>query len=164
MQTRIFYRIPLKEFPLDAESCELVVWRCIDFRFRRGDQQAVERGLEIGDFDLSGWPAPAKVFLTDGALRQEALQKIQVVCQELHGVKKLLILGHWDCGGYGGSREFASVDHEEVHYQEDLARARQWLQRSLSAIEVMAGYSKTNPGTGMMEYHLLAAGETPAMA
>ena len=51
-------------------------------------------------------------------------------------------MGHWDCGGYGGSKSFASADNEESKYIEDLKKAKEILAQEFSDLEILLGYSK----------------------
>lgn len=138
---REFYRVPLSSVKLDEHHCSTVVARCVDWRFREEDQKSIKEGLGIDDFDLIGVPAPAKVLLTSSSARSY-LTDIITLCMNLHGIQRLILLDHWDCGGYGGSKQFASPDEEERKYRGDLLELRPMLQRQFPSITIEAAYSK----------------------
>jgi len=144
----------IKNTSLNTHHCDLLLIRCFDFRFRVSDQQFVEDALGIKDFDLTCLPAPAKRLLENETQRSLLVADIRRVCQGLHQVKKVLILGHWDCGGYGGSKNFADAEQEETTYIQDLQKIREILKKELSDLEIMVGYSK-KVGDNDLEYVML---------
>lgn len=134
------YEMPLPE--MDAHHCELAVVRCFDFRFREVDQRFVELFFGTKNFDLTSIPAPAKRLQSDRWVFQTLVADVKNVCIALHCIKTLVILGHWDCGGYGGSKTFGSPEEEEVRYKADLLTAKNLLALELPDVEIRIFYSK----------------------
>ena len=131
---------------LDMHECPLAVIKCVDFRFRRTDQEFVERGLGFEDFDLFAWPGAAKDVLKDNGFKKSFIEYVVSVSRGLHGIKKLLLLWHWDCGGYGGSKNFPSADEEENTYLRDMHRVKDMLAKELpDDLEIIMAYSKRGP-------------------
>ncbi len=131
---------------LQKHECPLAVIKCVDFRFRTSDQEFVEKGLGYTDFDLFSWPGAAKEVLKLNGFKTSLVEKIVTVSRGLHGVKKLLLLWHWDCGGYGGSHAFASQQAEEQQYTKDLQAVRDILAKELpDDLEIVLAYSKIVP-------------------
>lgn len=131
---------------LTKHECPLAVIKCVDFRFRSSDQEFVERGLGFADFDLYAWPGSAKEVLLNNGFKKSFIEKIVKVSIGLHHVKKLLLLWHWDCGGYGGSQNFKSASEEEAAYQKDLRAVKDILAQELPQdLEIILAYSKTGP-------------------
>lgn len=131
---------------LEKHECPLAIIKCVDFRFRKSDQEFVERGLGFEDFDLYAWPGSAKDVLKNNGFKTSFIEKIVAVSKNLHNAKKLLLLWHWDCGAYGGSKNFKSPEEEEEQYKKDLDTVKQMLVAELpDDIEIMTAYSKIAP-------------------
>jgi len=152
--SKAFYTVPKGRLQLDQHSCELAVIQCIDFRFRQSDQEAIEKGLDIKNFDLIRIPAPAKSLIENEQLSPEIVSIITNVCCGLHKVEKILVLGHWDCGGYGGSSSFSSAKDEEEKYVADLKKAQAVLLETFPRQEIIIGYSRENQEGGL-DYFLI---------
>lgn len=131
---------------LDKHECPLAVIKCVDFRFRDSDQEFIETHLGFEDFDLFAWPAAAKDVLKNNGFKTSFVEHIVSVSRGLHKVKKLLLLWHWDCGGYGGSKNFPSADEEETAYLRDIHTVRDMLAKELpDDLEIIMAYSKRSP-------------------
>jgi len=122
------------------------VIKCIDFRFRESDQEFIEKGLGFKDFDLYAWPGSAKDVLKNNGFKTDFIDKLVSVSKNLHSVKKLLLLWHWDCGAYGGSKSFSSVEEEESTYLKDIRTVRDMMVSELpDDLEIIMAYSKRMP-------------------
>ncbi|MFH0873994.1 MAG: carbonic anhydrase [Candidatus Komeilibacteria bacterium] len=132
------------EFNLDRHHCDLAVLKCIDFRFREADQKFIQETFGVRDFDLITWPGAAKAIVTDELMREQTVNVLKNVCIGLHGIKKLVILNHWDCGGYGGSKAFASAEVEADTYNKDLIQAKQLLETHLAGVEIILAFSRSS--------------------
>ncbi len=131
---------------LAKHDCSLAVIKCVDFRFRESDQEFIASGLGFKDFDLYAWPGSAKEVLNGNGFKKTLVEKIVAVSINLHQVKKLLLLWHYDCGAYGGSKNFASATVEEEAYQKDLRAVKDMLAGELPAeLEIIMAYSKPAP-------------------
>jgi len=131
---------------LDKHECPLAVIKCVDWRYRASDQEFVTNGLGFADFDLYAWPGSAKDVLKNNGFKTDFTDKIVSVSKNIHGVKKLLLLWHWDCGAYGGSKKFNSPEEEEEQYKKDLATVRDMLVKDLPEdLEIILAYSKRTP-------------------
>ncbi len=136
---------------LSKHDCPLAVIKCVDFRFRKSDQEFVETGLGYEDFDLYSWPGSAKEVLKDNGFKKSFIDKIISVSKNLHSIQKLLLLWHWDCGGYGGSKAFNSAEEEEQVYINDMRNVKNMLEKDLPEdIEIIMAYSK--PAQEGLEY------------
>ncbi|MCR4280529.1 MAG: hypothetical protein NUV82_03845 [Candidatus Komeilibacteria bacterium] len=122
--------------------CDLAVIKCIDFRFRESDQEFIRSTFSTEDFDMFAWPGAAKQSLDSSIWKNDFIAKVKNVCIGLHGVRKLVLLWHWDCGGYGGSKAFASESAEESKYRSDLQTVKDSLVKHLPDLEIEMAYSK----------------------
>ncbi len=133
----------VKNDKLGLHYCQLAVIKCVDFRFRKSDQEFIVKGLGLEDFDLYAWPGSAKEVLTDENFREMFINKIVSVSNKLHNVNRLMLLWHWDCGGYGGSRSFKSAEEEEMTYKRDLRAVRDFLADKITeSIKIELAYSR----------------------
>jgi len=131
---------------LELHECPLAIIKCVDFRFRESDQEAVVRGLGFKDFDLYAWPGSAKDVLKNNGFKTSFIEYVVSVSKNLHNVKKLLLLWHWDCGAYGGSKNFSSQEEEEAAYIKDLNTVKDMLSKELpDDLEIIMAYSKPAP-------------------
>ncbi|MBT6691212.1 hypothetical protein HOB10_02690 [Candidatus Parcubacteria bacterium] len=131
---------------LKKHECPLAVIRCVDFRFRESDQEFVVNHLGFADFDLYAWPGAAKDVLKNNGFKTDFTAKVVAVSKNLHSIRKLLLLWHWDCDSYGGSKAFADAEAEEVAYTKDLHVVRDILATELPEdIEIIMAYSKAVP-------------------
>lgn len=133
---------PVEDF--NQYHCPLAVVKCTDFRFRVADQTFVEEHLGFKHFDLFVWPGSARQIISDAVFRKALIEKIVSISIELHGIKRLLLLWHWDCGVYGGSRAFDSPEEEEERYRRDLLSTREILQLipEFQKVDIILAYSK----------------------
>lgn len=125
----------------NQHQAEAVLITCIDFRFHELTTEYVKTHL-AKSFDLLTMPGTAKNFVAKNQLASEAVRIIKDVCIGLHQVKKIILLGHWDCGGYGGSKNFDSTHAEAEKYEYDLRQAKLMLKKEFPALDVIIGYSR----------------------
>jgi carbonic anhydrase len=134
------YRCP-KFFQHQAEA---ILVGCIDFRFWEITGQFVAENVAplVDAFNI---PGVAKNFLEEGNLfARSAIAAIQKSI-DLHQISSIILMAHWDCGGYGGSKKFPSPTAEETAYRDDLMKAREKLAAQFSLLNVRAGYSRPAP-------------------
>lgn len=131
---------------LEKHECPLAVIKCVDFRFRESDQEFIAKGLGFKDFDLYAWPGSAKDVLKNNGFKIDFIDKLVSVSKNMHSVKKILLLWHWDCDVYGGSKAFASADDEENLYLKDINIVKDMLTKELpDDLEIIMAYSKIAP-------------------
>ncbi len=69
---------------------------------------------------------------------KDKLDQVVSVSIGLHGVRRVLMCNHWNCGAYGGSRAFSSVEEERKQHLEHLRERtkliRDFLQRRVLEI------------------------------
>lgn len=131
---------------LAEHECPLAVIKCVDFRFRESDQEFVAKHLGYKNFDLYAWPGSAKDVLKNNGFKVSFTEKIVAVSKNLHHVKKLLLLWHWDCESYNGSSNFANANEEEGVYVKDLQTVKEMLIKDVPQdLEIIMAYSKPVP-------------------
>lgn len=139
------YRLP--EGQMEKHHCSTVVIGCIDFRFREANDAFIEEALGEKDFDTLNFPGGGKNFVEESPERESFVRAIEKVCVGLHQVKRLVLMNHWDCGAYGGSKHFHDAAAEESTHVQDLEKAKEFLQERFPDLEVVIAYNKYIDGS-----------------
>jgi carbonic anhydrase len=82
-----------------VHTCEAVVVHCIDFRLQHFLNDWLEKRFGKQNYDRISWA---------GGVMEFAIVKTQIQkSQQLHNVKKIILINHEDCGAYGpmGTKE-----------------------------------------------------------
>ena len=74
------------------------------------------------------------VFL-DNDTQPTALKQLEI-SSRLHGIKRVILVAHQDCGAYGGSKAFASIDDEFKRYNDDLNTTETLIKEKYPTLEV----------------------------
>ncbi len=150
-ESRYTYHIP--DGQMQKHHCSTVVVGCIDFRFREANDAFVEETFKDKDFDTINFPGGGKNFVADTPERESFVKAIEKVCVGLHDVKRIVIMNHWDCGAYGGSKHFHDAAAEEAQHVQDLEIARAFLQERFPDLEIVIAYNKATGDS--LEYHVI---------
>jgi carbonic anhydrase len=122
-----------------ADAC--VVW-CYDDRFYKL-LKAFGKQEKFGHIDLvkvAGGAkalASAEVSSTDRDFVLDQIKKSAM----LHGTKRVILMLHRDCGGYGGSAQFANADEERDFFADQLQRARDFTNGQMPDMRVDAYFA-----------------------
>ena len=104
-----------------ADAC--VVW-CFDHRF---SDLLGKFSKKFKNFDLVKIAGGAKALAGDASPdRDFVLNQIKTSIR-LHGVKRVVLMLHRDCGAYGGSKSFADLDTEKERQIGQLVSAKNFL-------------------------------------
>ena len=113
-----------KFFDEKTKWCDSLIITCTDFRFASATQEFINNRLGFkGNYDYISIPGSIRNLL-DRNTRDLVLNNCGVSVR-LHHVKRVIILGHQDCGiGYGGSKNFQEPNDEYKAICKDLKKAR----------------------------------------
>lgn len=138
-----------------AESkCNTALLHCVDFRVTKSDYLFMECFLntikDVPTFDTYAWPGSQKDVLDHEAFQDRFLELFKKVSIKHHGVRRLVLLMHWDCAGYGGLKD-------ETIFRAELGRAKDFFGSLLPReVEIVFVYSKTITETpNMLRYVVL---------
>ncbi|MBM4055093.1 MAG: hypothetical protein FJ264_10590 [Planctomycetes bacterium] len=125
--------------PIDKEversDCDTLVFTCIDYRFAFANQEFLNEKLGLnGNYDHISVPGSI-LNLVNPATQDIVFSKVTGFIN-FHLIKRVVIIGHRDCGGYGGSSAFGSKVAELVYLSTDLKKARQILIEKYPTLEV----------------------------
>lgn len=122
-----------------ADAC--VVW-CFDDRFYKL-LKAFGKQEGFGHIDLVKVAGGAKALASAESAspdRDFLLDQIKASAR-LHGTKRVILMLHRDCGGYGGSKNFESADKEKEELVKQLRVAQDFVKRELPDLSVDAYFA-----------------------
>lgn len=112
-----------------ADAC--VVW-CFDDRFYKLLKKFGKK-RKFGNIDLVKVAGGAKALAEESPERDFLIGQIKTSVK-LHAPKHAILMVHRDCGGYGGSKNFADADAERAHLTAQLQAAKAFARRELPGI------------------------------
>lgn len=134
--------------------CDAVVLACIDFRFWKETMQFVEQNLGIESYDFPKLPGSAKA-INESQDGDVSMMCLGVPC-DLHGVDKIVIVNHSDCGAYGGSGKFeGDVLAEQQFHETELRKAREIVLEKYPEKEVVLAYARLSANQEEVEFVLV---------
>lgn len=113
----------------------------MDFRFHSElpGLLAEHFGVERFEYDSPGGGCGGSKSLIDEPARSIVLQALDLAVS-LHGVKRLVIVDHVDCGAWGGSERFDDADAERHFHAERLREAREIVAEAQPDLEIVLFY------------------------
>ncbi|MBM4055643.1 MAG: hypothetical protein FJ264_13475 [Planctomycetes bacterium] len=134
--SKINYSSFFKEKP---KWCSTMVINCSDFRFSEATQELINNTLGLkGDYDYFAVPGSIRNML-DKSTRKLVLDTFGISVR-LHNVKRVVIIAHQDCVGYGGSKVFNSEINEYETMTKDLKKARSLMKFRFRHLQVYLFY------------------------
>ena len=133
--------------------CSTMVINCSDFRFAKATQVLINERMGLkGDYDYFSIPGSIRNMLNK--------ETIKLVMEEfgisvrLHHVKRVVIIAHEDCIGYGGRQAFSSHEEEYKTIRKDLRKARRLMRLRFRDSEVYLFYGRliNREGSRGVEY------------
>lgn len=116
-------------------DCDTLVITCIDYRFAIANQEFINETLGLKD-NYDHISIPGSIYnLVNPETRALLFSKF-ALSVGLHLVKHVVIIGHKDCGAYGGSVSFGSEIAEYENLCADLRKARALLIERYPTLEV----------------------------
>ena len=133
-----------------SHTCDAFVLACIDFRFHYLLAEPLKK-LQISSYDLKCDAGAAKYLVSDEkpAVRDWIFENMDI-SKRLHGIKKIVLVNHYDCGAYGGNKTWSN-DGEQLAFQTgQLQKAKQVVSEKFPELEVIAVFAK--PAEGVLEF------------
>ena len=114
-----------------ADAC--IVW-CFDDRFYKL-LKAFGKQEGFRNIDLVKIAGGAKALAGDATSDRDFVLGQIKASGRLHGTKRVVLMLHRDCGGYGGSKSFANADTEKAELMKQLHQAQDFVKREMSGVE-----------------------------
>jgi len=132
--------------------CGTMVINCSDFRFAKATQKFINEKLGYkGDYDYFSIPGSIRNMLNKQT--RKLVMDTFGISVHLHHVKRVVIIAHEDCIGYGGEA-FSSHEEEYKKITKDLKKARKLMRFRFREMEVYLFYGKIidSDGERKIEY------------
>ena len=118
-------------------SAQAIVLSCIDFRFRQPLAEFLAKELNLFEFDHKTDGGGVKQLLAEGPVKDWILANLEIAFN-LHDVSRIILVNHQDCGAYGGSSNFNSVEKELAFHRNQLTQAALLLKEKYPNMQVQA--------------------------
>ncbi len=105
-----------------SHKAQAIVQTCIDYRLRKPLNDFIENELNLHTVDIKTDGGGIKKIVEEGPIREWLFANYQIAF-DLHGVERVIIINHQDCGAYGGSSAFEGVDDEIGKHEIQLRHA-----------------------------------------
>ncbi len=116
-------------------DCDTLVITCIDFRFVIANQDFINKTLALKD-NYDHVSIPGSIYSLVNPETRELLFSKFALSVSLHLINRVVIIGHRDCGAYGGSASFGSEIAEYETLTTDLRNARALFIEKYPTLEV----------------------------
>jgi carbonic anhydrase len=133
-----------------SHKAQAVALTCIDFRFRKALHDFFEKELGIHMVDHKADGGGVKKIVEEGPVREWIFDNFNIAFN-LHGVDKIVLINHQDCGAYGGSKAFKDITEELAHHEEQLKKAEDIVRTKYPDKEV-DGYIALLDDTGKVSF------------
>lgn len=110
---------------------------CMDFRFHEATMKHIKENYGANSFDLCTLAGGSQQVSQDVQAGKETLFKEIGIGCNLHHVNRVFLVNHQDCGAYGGSKAFDSLETELSAYKDDLKAAAEKIKSEYPDVEVI---------------------------
>jgi carbonic anhydrase len=135
MEPSVKFDSPKEHYTADA----CVVW-CFDDRFYKL-LKAFGKQEKFGHIDLVKVAGGAKALAGDASPERDFLLGQIATSVRLHRTKRVILMLHRDCGGYGGSKSFADAEAEKKELIDQLHQAQDFVKQQLANLTVDAYFA-----------------------
>jgi len=135
-----------------AKKTDTIVVSCIDYRLQPHLYQAIRETFNCEKPDIVTIAGGAYA-LTSGDARKQTVMKDIELAISAHGVDKIILLNHQDCGKYQSKgHSFSTVDDERAFHREELSKAaKSASERFGSGIAVLQGFTTISDSGVLIE-------------
>jgi carbonic anhydrase len=110
-----------------SHKAQAIIQTCIDFRFREPLNKFIEEELNLHSVDIKTDGGGVKKIFEEGPIRDWIFANYEIAF-DLHGVERVILINHQDCGAYGGSKahpnEQAEIDAHEIQLRHSVSIVR----------------------------------------
>jgi carbonic anhydrase len=130
---------------MEKARSHAAVVQCIDPRFRTPVEHLLAEDLKIPINEMTVTSVAGGAH--DLARRMPGKGLIRFGCEVAtnhHGAGMIVLINHHDCGAYGGSEQFASLEAEMRFHEEQLTQARDYILKKVPVREVRGYFAWMN--------------------
>lgn len=125
-------------------KAQALVQTCIDFRFRKALNNFITEELKLDSVDLKTDGGGVKMIVEGGPIREWLFANYKIAF-DLHSVNRLILINHQDCGAYGGTKSFESLEMELKNHESQLKNAVQIIQDTFPSKQIEAYIALISP-------------------
>lgn len=122
-----------------SHTCQALVIHCMDFRFVEGIKNYLNTNGLNRNYDEASIAGGAGALLKDES--KDLLLKQVVLSAKLHGISKVILINHQDCGAYGGSDAFVNPTMEQAKHTADLHKAADIVKNANKSLTIDCLYA-----------------------
>ncbi|HBK33650.1 TPA: hypothetical protein DEP34_01010 [Candidatus Uhrbacteria bacterium] len=116
-----------------SHTCKAALVRCMDFRLDPELTDYVRSQNLLHDIDVISIAGAAKNIVDD----PQGFVMTQIgLSVKLHEITEVHLMHHSDCGAYGGSKMFASLEEEKAMHIEQMQKAKEVISTSYPSLIV----------------------------
>lgn len=127
-----------------SHKAQAIVQTCIDFRFRKALNTFIENELNLHSIDLKMDDGGVKMIFEEGPIREWIFNNYQTSFDS-HGIERVILINHQDCGAYGGSKVHESLDKEIESHEIQLRHAVSIVRAKFADKQIEAYLALINP-------------------
>jgi carbonic anhydrase len=129
-----------------AHHCKHLLIRCIDFRLATGIKNYLETNNLLGDCDVLSIAGAIKGLASPKDPYEKEFIMGQIdISVGLHAISEITLVNHLDCGAYGGSSKFASLDLERNFHIDEMKTAKDIILQKYPTLKVKMVLAKIMP-------------------
>jgi carbonic anhydrase len=120
-----------------SHTCQNLLVRCMDFRLEPAISKWLRDNSMVGDVDVISVAGACKEFANVAADCVPAFLYSQVeLSYRKHGVRRVILTQHEDCGAYGTQTAFESPAAEKSKLTSDMKRTKEILRTKYPDLQV----------------------------
>ncbi len=100
--------------------------------------------LKLDAVDLKTDGGGVKMIVEGGPIREWLFANYKIAF-DLHSVNRLILINHQDCGAYGGTKSFESLEMELKNHESQLKNAVQIIQDTFPSKQIEAYIALISP-------------------
>lgn len=135
-----------------SHTCSTLIIRCMDFRLGSALRDYLNENGLYNDVDIVSVAGAAKDIAHNDEIGRPFLERQIGISKRLHGITRVILMHHTDCGAYGGRAAFDSDEEETARHADDMAAVEAWLIETYPDIAVDKRLARINTdGTILIE-------------
>ncbi len=125
----------------EPHICEGFVLSCMDFRYHKQVSEILKKeGLVSFDLKCDAGGVKYLVSTEKPAVREWILSNMEI-SKNLHHIKKIILINHFDCGAYGGNAAFDSEESQLDFHKQQLTDAKVIVASKFPDLEVTSYFA-----------------------
>ncbi len=121
-----------------SHTCKNLLLRCMDFRLEETFEKWLQEQGFVGDTDIISVAGSCKALseFPNTSKSVDTMDDIKLGVEK-HGVSRLILTMHEDCGAYGGAAAFPDKEAEKEKLLADMKKSQTILQQQYPHVEVL---------------------------